>query len=224
MFNMDMVGRLQDDRLMIGGLASAKPFVALVDRINQTHHFDLLKEPSGQGPSDHSSFEAKKVPVLNLFTGFHEQYHRPSDRAETINVPGVRRVVGLAADLIGELRTMPRPEWTRSGPYNRTKTLWAAAPSTGVFPDYADKKEGVLVGSVVKNTPGAKAGLKKGDRIMAIGEKPIKDATAFLAIDAPSNRGRRWRSVWSATARCRQSRCSWPGFRQGPRIDTSAGR
>jgi S1-C subfamily serine protease len=182
MLNMDMVGRLQDDKLMVGGLASGKPFAALVDRLNAGHHFDLLRESSGQGPSDHSSFEAQKVPVLNLFTGFHEQYHRPSDRAETINVPGERRVVALAADLLGELRTMSRPEYVKTGPYNRTKTLWSSAPSTGVLPDHADKKEGVLVGGVVSGTPSARAGLKKGDRITAVAGKPVKDATAFLAV------------------------------------------
>jgi S1-C subfamily serine protease len=182
MLNMDMVGRLQDDRLMVGGLASGKPFAALVDRVNGRHHFDLLREPSGQGPSDHSSFEAKKVPVLNLFTGFHEQYHRPSDRPETINVAGVRRVADFAADVLGDLRTMPRPEYARSGPYNRTKTLWSAAPSTGVLPDHADKKEGVLIGGVVNGTPAAKAGLKKGDRVTAVAGKPVKDTVAFLAL------------------------------------------
>jgi S1-C subfamily serine protease len=182
MLNMDMVGRLQDDRLMVGGLASGKPFAALVDRLNGHHHFDLLREPSGQGPSDHSSFEAKKVPVLNLFTGFHEQYHRPSDRPETINVAGVARVVGFAADLVGEMRSMPRPEYAKSGPYNRTKTLWSSAPSTGVLLDHSDKKEGVLVGGVVSGTPAAKAGLKKGDRIKAVAGKPVKDAVAFLAL------------------------------------------
>ncbi len=182
LLNMDMVGRLQDDRLMVGGIASGKPFAALVDRVNAAHHFDLLREPSGMGPSDHSSFEAKKVPVLNLFTGFHEQYHRPSDRPETVNVPGVRRVVGFAADLLGEWRTMPRPEYARSGPYNRTKTLWSGAPSTGVLIDYADKRDGVVVGSIVKGTPAEKAGLTKGDRITAVGGKPVKDAAAFLAL------------------------------------------
>ncbi len=182
MLNMDMVGRLQNDKLMVGGLASGKPFAALVDRLNAKHHFDLLREPSGQGPSDHSSFEAKQVPVLNLFTGFHEQYHRPSDRPETINVPGERRVVAFVADLLTELRTMPRPEYVKTGPYNRTKTLWSSAPSTGVLPDYADKKEGVLVGGVVSGTPSARAGLKKGDRITAVAGQPVKEPAAFLAV------------------------------------------
>ncbi len=182
MLNMDMVGRLQDDRLMVGGVGSGKPFAALVDRVNAAHHFDLLREPSARGSSDYSSFEAKKVPVLNLFTGFHEQYHRPSDRPETINLAGERRVVDFAADLIGELRTMPRPEYARTGLYNRTKTLWAAAPSTGILPDYSDRSAGVLVGGVVNGTPAAKAGLKKGDRITAVGGKSLKDPIAFLAI------------------------------------------
>jgi S1-C subfamily serine protease len=183
MINLDMVGRLQDDKLMVGGLGSAQPFAALIDRLNEKHRFDLLKDPSGQGPSDHSSFNVVKVPVLNLFTGFHEQYHRPSDKVETINVPGVRRIVDLMADLTTELRTTPtRPEYVKTGAFNRRNTLWSSAPSTGILPDYGDKQDGVLVGGVVESTPAAKAGLKKGDRLLALAGQPVKDPAGFLSL------------------------------------------
>src|SRR5262249_60471143 len=90
MINLDMVGRLQDDKLLVGGVGSAKEFGPLIDRLNGKHRFELTRDPSGFGPSDHASFYAKKIPVLFFFTGFHEQYHCPTDRVETINVPGLR--------------------------------------------------------------------------------------------------------------------------------------
>jgi S1-C subfamily serine protease len=183
MINMDMVGRLQDNRLMVGGVGSAKPFLDLIDKLNEKHRFDLLKEPSGQGPSDHASFYAQKVPVFKFFTGFHEQYHRPTDRVETLNVPGLRRVADLVGDVAVELRTLPaRPEYVKTGGFNRTTTLYSSAPSTGFVPDYADTKEGVLLEDVVRNSVAAKAGLKKGDRIVAVDGKPIKDAAALLTL------------------------------------------
>src|SRR5262249_8704329 len=130
MINMDMVGRLQDNKLLLSGLGTAKEFPALVEKLNRNHRFELLKEGTGQGPRYHASFYAKDVPVLNLFTGFHEQYHRPTDRVETINVPGLRRVVELVEDLAAELRTMPRPSFTKNPQsFDRRQTLWAAAPS-----------------------------------------------------------------------------------------------
>ncbi len=182
MINMDMVGRLQDDKLMVGGLGTAKAFGPMLDDLNKTYHFEFLKEPSGSGPSDHSSFYAKGVPVLNFFTGFHEQYHRPTDRVETINVPGMRRVVDLIESVMDEARTMPRPSLVKTGPYDRTRTLWSLAPSTGVVIDHTDTKPGVAVGSIIAGTPAAKAGIKKGDRITGIAGKPVPDVATFLAV------------------------------------------
>lgn len=184
MINMDMVGRLQDHKLLVGGVGTAKEFPALLDRLNRKHHFDLLREMSGQGPSDHSSFYAHNIPVLFCFTGFHEQYHRPTDRLETINVPGLRRVADLVEDAMWELNAAPkRPAFTKnSAGFARDKTLWAKAPSVGIMPDYGHKGAGVLVEGVVRNTPAARAGLKKGDRIVAVGGKPVKDAVAFLTL------------------------------------------
>jgi hypothetical protein len=183
MINMDMVGRLQDNRLLIGGLGSAKHFPALIDKLNEQHRFDLLQEPSGMGPSDHASFYAQQIPVFKFFTGFHEQYHRPSDRLETLNVPGLRRVVDLVADVAADLRTNPtRPEYVKTGGFDRTKTLWSQAPATGVLPDYADRKGGALIAGVIANTPAARAGLKKGDRILALAGKPVKDPAEFHGL------------------------------------------
>ena len=182
MVNMDMVGRLQDNKLLIGGLGSATQFMGLIEKLNQKHAFNIWKEPSGQGPSDHASFYAQKIPVFKFFTGFHEQYHRPTDRMETINVPGLRRIADLVADVTAELRTSSvRPEYAQTGSFNRNTTLWAGTPSVGILPDYADAQAGVLLEGVVANSPAANAGLKKGDRLVAVAGQPVKNAESYLA-------------------------------------------
>jgi hypothetical protein len=183
MVNMDMVGRLQDDKLLVGGLGTGKSFSALIDKLNQKHHFNLTKEPAGTAPTDNTGFYLKKIPVLWFFTGFHEQYHRPTDRLETINVPGLGRVVDLIADVVKEVSILPtRPEFAKTGGIDRTKTLWSAAPAIGMVADYRPGSGGVLLDAVVPNTPAARAGLQKGDRVLAVAGKNIADPPAFLAL------------------------------------------
>ncbi len=184
MINMDMVGRLQDDRLLVSGLGTAKMFPELVARHNARHRFVLDKENAGNGPSDHSSFFAVGVPVLNFFTGFHEQYHRPTDRLETINVPGLRRVTDLVGDLVDELGRAPsRPIFIRAtGSFDRTKTLWSMAPSTGIVPRHTDNRDGMLIDAVIGQTVAARAGLKKGDRVIAANGTAIAEAGTFLRL------------------------------------------
>ncbi|HVX62789.1 MAG TPA: M28 family peptidase, partial [Pirellulales bacterium] len=92
MLNMDMVGRLNDDKLIIQGVDTATEFGPLIDGLNERYGFKLTKQPGGFGPSDHSSFYAKQVPVMHFFTGTHSDYHRPSDDYEKINLAGMRRV------------------------------------------------------------------------------------------------------------------------------------
>src|SRR5207253_7682927 len=120
MINMDQVGRLQDDKLMVGGVGTAQPFGPLIERLNARHRFDLVKEPAGTAPSDNASFYAKKIPIFWFFTGFHEQYHRPTDRVETVNVPGLRRIADLVADVAAEVATLPeRPRYVKTPDFDR---------------------------------------------------------------------------------------------------------
>lgn len=183
MINMDQVGRLQEEKLLIGGLGSAKTFEPLLDKLKAKHPFTFSKEMSGFAPSDNASFYKRKIPALWFFTGFHEQYHRPTDRWETLNVPGLARIAALVGDVAGELAAAPgRPEYQKTANFDRTKTLWAMAPSIGLVPEYRAKEEGLLVEGVYKGTAAARAGLRKGDRIRAVGETKIGDAAAFHAL------------------------------------------
>ncbi len=181
MINMDMVGRMQDDKVQIDGLGTGSGFADLVAKYGGKHRLAVKGNRTGYGASDHESFFSKRVPVLSLFTGFHEQYHMPTDRAETINVAGLRRIVDFTADVAADLRSEEkRPEFVNDRtPFHRNTALWAESPSFGAMPNYADEQGGVLLEGVLADTPAAKAGLKAGDRILAVAGKPVKDAAAY---------------------------------------------
>src|SRR5262249_14012840 len=147
-------------------------------------------------PSDQSSFYYKHIPVLWFFTGFHEQYHRPTDRWETLNIKGLGRIAGMVEDALGELASSSsRPEFAKAPNFDRTKTLWASAPSTGIVPNYADTKAGVLLAEVLKNTAGARAGLKSGDRVLSLGGKKIPSAQAFLMLSRTLKPGEKFELI-----------------------------
>jgi Zn-dependent M28 family amino/carboxypeptidase len=193
MVNLDMVGRLRadkttkKDKLEVWGTGTAKTFNGLIDRLNEKYDFQLKKVEGGFGPSDHASFYAKQVPVFFFFTSDHEDYHRPSDTSDKINIPGMEKVVDLTEDLIGELATVPeRPKYVKLTGGSPTP---GNVPRIGIRPSYGDDGEGVLLDGVVDGGPAAKAGLKEGDRIVAIGGKPVKNLEAYMTLIRTTKKG-----------------------------------
>jgi S1-C subfamily serine protease len=185
MINFDMIGRLQDDRLEVTGVGTAKGLEAMIDALAAKHKFRLSKVQSGFGPSDHQSFTLHGVPALEFFTGFHEQYHMPSDRVETINTAGMARIIDLVTDAVADLGTrQARLEYVKvTTPYPRNTALWSLTSSFGVVPHATDTKGGVLVQTVFDNTPAARAGLNAGDRIISVGGQAASDLpTYFQAV------------------------------------------
>jgi hypothetical protein len=189
MFNIDMIGRLRpdpttkQDKLLVEGSGSAKTFNDLLETLNQKHRFSLSKKAGGAGPSDHASFYGRKIPVIFFWTGYHDDYHRPSDTADKINVEGLRRVVDLSEDVVTQLATVrDRPEFVE------VKSAGAGSPShgprLGVRPAAPDGKEGVVIEEVVAGEPAANAGIKKGDRIVVLAGQPIKAFENLVAAMA----------------------------------------
>lgn len=180
MLNMDMVGRLRDDKLIVFGTGTAAEFDSMATNIGAKHSFQITKKPEGFGPSDHSSFYAQKIPVLHLFTDNHSDYHRPTDDADKLNIAGMRRVVDYLVDVIGQIDgSEARPE------YREIKKVASIGdggdrPYFGSIPDYSsEESEGLKIMGVSENGPAAKAGLQGGDVIIGLGESKITGIETF---------------------------------------------
>lgn len=174
MLNMDMVGRLDKDKLIVYGTGTADLLEELLDKFNESYGLEISKKPSGFGPSDHSSFYAKKIPVLHFFTGTHSDYHRPSDIAEKLNIAGMRKVGELVTDMALALADAPeRPEYKASGREAAMGGGDATRPYFGSIPDFSQDRPGYALSGVTKDGPAEKGGLKDGDIIIRLGDSKI---------------------------------------------------
>jgi hypothetical protein len=173
MVNMDMVGRLVDDKLIVYGTGTADTFDKLIDDLNGDYGFKITKRPTGFGPSDHASFYAKKIPVFHVFTGTHKDYHRPSDDADKINVPGMLRVTQLVTDIVETIANAEkRPEY-REVKQKPVARRGGDRPYLGSIPDFSQQVEGYALMGVAEGGPADRAGIKAGDVIIKFGESKI---------------------------------------------------
>jgi hypothetical protein len=172
MVNLDMVGRLREDRLTVYGTGTSAGFAELVDRVNQKHGLELNKRASGLGPSDHASFSRRQVPVLFFITGMHSDLHRPTDTVEKLNVAGLRRVTGLVGDVVTALAAAGQPPQFVAVPEDQPNR-----PFLGVsVSDEPASGGGYAIRAVLPNMPAYKAGLREGDVILRCGDRELKEA------------------------------------------------
>lgn len=178
MINLDMVGRLNDNELTVYGTGTASEFDGLLDRLNEQHGFNLVRSPSGYGPSDHTSFYQKKIPVLFFFTGLHNDYHRPSDDFDKINFGGLGRITDMVTDAARSLATGPRPTYQPTEPgggVRRQMTVWLGIRMR-------EQSDSVAVSEVSPESPAQRAGLLVGDIIAAIDDKKISSSDDILGL------------------------------------------
>ena len=117
MINMDMIGRLSDSTLTVGGVGTSPSFEYILDSLKEKRLFDLTVNKPGFGPSDHAPFYAKDIPVLFFFSGFHNDYHTPNDTWQKINLKGQKHILDFIYDLVFHLSRSPnRPTFQESGP------------------------------------------------------------------------------------------------------------
>lgn len=176
MLNMDMVGRLEDEKLIIQGVDTAKEFAPLMDGLNERFGFgfDITRKTGGFGPSDHSSFYSKQIPVMHYFTGLHKDYHRPSDDVEKLNIPGMRRIAEMVAETAQLLADAPaRPTYVESKGSDPSAGSGGDRPYFGSIPDFAGEGPGYAISGVSKDSPAEKGGLKGGDVIIKFGDSKI---------------------------------------------------
>jgi hypothetical protein len=178
MINMDMIGRMKDSRLVIGGVGTAKEWR---DLMSSEKTFQLTLNEDGFGPSDHSSFYSKQIPVLFFWTGTHNDYHKPSDTFDKINYDDEARILEMVARVVNRLDTADkRLTYTtaKSDPAPRTGGFRVYL---GTIPNYADTNDGLLLDGVRDDSPAAKAGLKAGDRVVKIGSHDIRNVYDYTA-------------------------------------------
>jgi Tol biopolymer transport system component len=184
MINMDMVGRLRD-RLTVLGTDSAQEWETLVPPLCADLELPCELGGDAYGPSDHTSFYAGGVPVLMLFTGVHDDYHRPSDDTEKINAGGGARIARLAADVATELAAREEPLTYRklSAPAPRGDSRSGGA-SLGVVPDYAGEGggEGMLLSDVRPDGPADQAGMRRDDRLVELAGHEIRDVHDLVYV------------------------------------------
>ncbi len=194
MLNMDMVGRLGDERLQVLGGESAEEWDEIVPPACATHGLECVLSGDGFGSSDHSSFFAADVPVLHFFTGAHPQYHRPEDDAQLIDVEGAVRIVQLIESIT---ETLARREaaltLVRSSEAPARRMLTGGA-RLGTIPDYAgppDGRSGLLLSAVRADSPAERGGLQRGDLIIGIDDREIRDIEDFMAVLSEATPGER---------------------------------
>jgi aminopeptidase YwaD len=232
MINMDMIGRLQDQKLIIGGIGTAPEWRAMVEGQNSPANmataaiyegfnsadysklsvnldpkvspvgypiiigangrpvvtaaasstpleaatpFTLTLNEDGYGPSDHSSFYSKKIPVLFFWTGTHNDYHKPSDTYEKINYLGESRIISFVERIIHDLdKSDKRPTYAVAKSESQGRSSGFRV-YLGTIPNYADSNDGLLLDGVRDASPAAKAGIKAGDKIVKVAGHDVKN-------------------------------------------------
>ena len=187
MINLDMVGRLNNNRLIVYGTGTAQEFPRMLDSLNWFASFDLREVDDGYGPSDQSSFYAAKRPVLHIFTDLHEDYHRATDDWDKINLDGLKRVVDFTTGVTTALANRRTPlTFVDLPPPAVAHGTSDSAPGRGYgaylgsIPDMAGTPGGgVRLTGVRAGSPADKAGLRAGDIITSVGTFQIPDLQAL---------------------------------------------
>jgi hypothetical protein len=222
MINMDMIGRMKDRKLIIGGVGTAKEWRDIVNAGNQAQTmlvnvsangsilmdknpketnskappampivtsangrtivtassekpFDLTLQEDGFGPSDHSSFYSKQIPVLFFWTGTHPDYHKPSDTFDKINYEDEAKLLAFVTRIIVGLDGDEKRLTFTTAKSDATPRTGGFRVYLGTIPNYADTNDGLLLDGVREESPAARAGLKAGDKIVKIGSREIKN-------------------------------------------------
>lgn len=179
MLNFDMVGRLRvmERNLQANGFGTSPAW-----RVIQNIPSDSLRiktSDSGIGPSDHTSFYLKDVPVLHFFTGAHEDYHKPGDDAEFVNYSGIASILKLCYALIDSLDDSGKIPFTAVAD-DTTQATPKFKVTLGVIPDYIFTGEGMRIDGITEGRPASQAGLLKGDIVVQLGEHKVSDMMTYM--------------------------------------------
>lgn len=177
MINMDMVGRLREDKtLSITGTGTAPIWNQVLNSTNTD--FKLVLGESGMGPSDHTSFYLQDIPALHFFTGQHEDYHKPSDDSEKLNYEGMKMIENYIVEIIAELDDDPKLSFRTTK--NESEEVPRFKVGLGVMPDYLFDGKGMRIDGVTEDRPAFVAGLQKGDVVIQLGDSTVVDMMSYM--------------------------------------------
>lgn len=199
MINMDMIGRLEDEKLTIGGVKTASGFKKIVNDVNSKYDFKLSYFDDGFGPSDHMAFYLKGIPVLFFFTGIHNDYHKPSDDYFKINYPGLNKITDYVTEVVFTIdKNKDKPQYVKMNPPSNMNMLSTGKTSgayIGAIPDYtsmnSNETGGVKISGVRDGSPADKAGVKANDVIIKFDGTKINgiyDYTYAIKLKKPNDK------------------------------------
>ncbi len=186
MVNMDMIGRIKDDKVYIGGVGTGSTFQSILQQAENKTSFKYENSAGGYSSSDHTSFVTKHIPVLFFFSGLHSDYHKPSDTWEKINADSAARLLDVVSSVELQLASAAeKPAFVtvveNPNPHAGTPSSGGGGygPYFGSIPDFGQTENGVKFSDVKPGSPAAKAGLKAGDVLVQFGDKPIQNLYDF---------------------------------------------
>ncbi len=197
MLNMDMIGRLRNRSLFIGGVGTSPAWKPLLEKLNGNQQptaerqaeayrtgghgngsgsrFQLSYGEDGFGPSDHQSFYVRDIPVLFFFTGSHDDYHKPTDTADKINAEGLRQVAEFVREIAVAVANEPQRIAFNKVKVDSRPTGRGFRVYLGTVPNYSDQSDGMKLDGVRPGSPAERAGLKAGDVVVKLGKTPVKN-------------------------------------------------
>lgn len=186
MLNMDMVGRLKaDSTLAVYGVGTSPILKQVVNSSNS--QFKIIEKESGTGPSDHTSFYNNDIPVLHIFTGQHEDYHKPSDDFDKLNYEGMEAISNYIFEIIAELDDDGKLAFRKTK--NESEDVPRFKVGLGVIPDYLFDGKGMRIDGISEDKPAQKAGLQKGDIVIKLGDSAIVDMMSYMRALSVFNEG-----------------------------------
>ncbi|GGB78513.1 M20/M25/M40 family metallo-hydrolase [Dyadobacter sediminis] len=184
MINMDMIGRLSDEKgLIISGWGTSRAWGKLIPDLAKKQHLRFTVDSSGVGASDHTSFYLKNIPVVQFFTGGHSDYHKISDDVAKINFQGEASILNLIAGLVEKLDNEPAEAefLTAENPHSGS-TSTDFKVTLGIMPDYSYSGKGLRIDAVTKARPADKAGMLTGDIIIRLAGKEIGNIYDYMDV------------------------------------------
>jgi membrane-associated protease RseP (regulator of RpoE activity) len=177
MLNMDMVGRLGAGPLIVYGTGTATEWTKMLDAATSAEQIEYKASPDGYGPSDHTSFYMKDIPVLHFFTNVHSDYHKPSDDWDKIDAAGLDKVISVVTRIAQDLSrpagvvTLVRGAGRPPGQGGQSTSGYGSY--LGTVPDFKPVDRGVLISGASPGSPAEQAGLKGGDIIIKFDDDTI---------------------------------------------------